>query len=235
LLSQSWSVLFTSITVILHMRTDQIMIKNMIDDTSLGYYSAAIKLCESWYFIPGIITSSIFPKLLELRNTNTEKFENAIIQGYSILLYISVLVAILISLNSELIISLLFGKEYAPASSIVLLYVWSGVLIAISYLSGKWFYCNNLEIYKFLFTVIGLGVNLVFNYLFINHFGYEGAAYATIVSLIFYVFILNIFFRKTRKNFFLIIKSINPKYFFNASVFNKAKEKIVNKFTQKNN
>jgi len=55
LLQQSWPLILTNIVVILYLRIDQIMIKHMLNDTAIGHYSAALRIYQTWFFIPTLI------------------------------------------------------------------------------------------------------------------------------------------------------------------------------------
>ncbi|MDH3648117.1 MAG: flippase [Saprospiraceae bacterium] len=206
---QSWPMLLTGVAVILHMRIDQLMIKNLIDSTALGYYSAAIRLSESWYFIPGVITTSLFPKILE-KAAFSKILENTLGLIYSGLMYLSLGIAIVISVFSESIVSILYGIEYLPAAPILQLYIWSGVFVSINYVSLKFYHVLNLERIKFLFTVVSLALNGALNYFFIIRYGVIGGALATLLSLFVSALILNLLYSKTRRITLVILKSLDP-------------------------
>jgi O-antigen/teichoic acid export membrane protein len=67
LLKDSWPLLLSSIAISIYMRIDQVMIKNMLGDREVGLYSAAMRLVEVWYFIPMIITQSVFPAIVNAK------------------------------------------------------------------------------------------------------------------------------------------------------------------------
>ena len=62
-MKDSWPLLLSGLVVMVYMRIDQIMIKNMINDEAVGYYSSAVRLCEAWYFIPVTLCNSLFPAI----------------------------------------------------------------------------------------------------------------------------------------------------------------------------
>lgn len=55
LLKNSWLLIFSAIVVMIYMRIDQIMIKEMLGEHEVGIYSAAVRLSEAFYFIPMLI------------------------------------------------------------------------------------------------------------------------------------------------------------------------------------
>lgn len=60
LLVDSWPLILSSFVVSIYMKVDQVMINAFLDAKAVGYYAAATRLSEAWYFIPVVITASFF-------------------------------------------------------------------------------------------------------------------------------------------------------------------------------
>jgi len=60
-------------------------------------------------------------------------------------------------------------------------------------------YVKNLEISLLKQTLTSILINIILNYWFIKHFGVIGAAYATIISLIFSTYVYDFFDKKLIK------------------------------------
>ena len=60
LLKDSWPLLLSGIVVSIYMKIDQVMIKEMLDSEAVGQYAAAVRLSEAWYFIPVVVSASLF-------------------------------------------------------------------------------------------------------------------------------------------------------------------------------
>jgi O-antigen/teichoic acid export membrane protein len=58
LLKDSWPLILSGLVVMVYMRIDQIMIKEMLNNKAVGQYAVAVKLSEAWYFI------RIYPKTM---------------------------------------------------------------------------------------------------------------------------------------------------------------------------
>ena len=67
LLKDAWPMIFAGMVVSVYMKIDQVMLKEMLDAKAVGIYAAAVKLCEAWYFVPGVAASSLFPAVIEAR------------------------------------------------------------------------------------------------------------------------------------------------------------------------
>ena len=50
--------------IAIYMKIDQVMIKQMLGADQVGLYAAAVRLSEVWYFIPIVITASVFPAII---------------------------------------------------------------------------------------------------------------------------------------------------------------------------
>lgn len=74
LLKDSWPLLLSGISITIYMKIDQIMLGYMISDEAVGIYSAALRISEAWYFIPGVIVASTFPIILEARKSNKKQY-----------------------------------------------------------------------------------------------------------------------------------------------------------------
>ena len=74
LLSHSWPLVLTGISVMISMRVDQVLIGQMLNDRQVGLYSGAVKLGELWYFIPVSIAASTYPSLVDAKNRSEELY-----------------------------------------------------------------------------------------------------------------------------------------------------------------
>ncbi len=64
LLQEAWPLILAGTLYILYTRVDQIMLGEMVGETSVGIYSAAIRISESCMFIPTIVATSFFLAIL---------------------------------------------------------------------------------------------------------------------------------------------------------------------------
>jgi len=67
LLKDSWPLILSSIAITIYMKVDQVMIQSMLGSEAVGQYSAAVRISEAWYFIPMVITSSLFPAIINAK------------------------------------------------------------------------------------------------------------------------------------------------------------------------
>jgi O-antigen/teichoic acid export membrane protein len=212
LLKDSWPLILSSIVVSIYMRIDQVMIKEMLNNQSVGNYAAAVKLSEAWYFIPIIICSSLFPAIINAKKTNTKLYYKRLQKLYDLMVCMAVIIAIPISFLSKLIIDLLYGNQYNLAGNVLTIHIWASIFVFLGIATGKWFITENLQIFTFYRTLGGVITNITLNFILIPKYGIIGAAIATLISQIMASYLFNIFNQKLRKTFYM--QTIAFFYFF---------------------
>ncbi|MEI6553258.1 MAG: flippase [bacterium] len=207
LLKDSWPLMLSSVAVGVYMKIDQVMIKNILGNEQAGIYAVAMKLSEVWYFIPGIISVSLFPSIMNAMSTSKLMFEDRLKKLYLLLFWLSVSVAAFITIFAHPIIKILFGEPYLGAVSVLQVYVWAGVGVSIGFVVNQYLLAVNLTKVSFYITLMGAIVNIIMNIILIPKIGIIGAAIATLVAYNIAAFGI-IFFKKTRKAGLLILRSI---------------------------
>jgi O-antigen/teichoic acid export membrane protein len=208
LLRDSWPLLLSSIAISIYMRIDQVMIKNMLGDREVGLYSAAMRLVEVWYFIPMIITQSVFPAIVNAKKISEELYYKRLQQLFSFLVMINVLIIILIAIFSKKIVHILYEDKFIEVSDVLQIAVWSTVFVSLFVASGSWLINENyttIALYRNLSAAI---VNVMLNIFLINYYGIKGAAYATLLSFFISGFLFDLYHHKTRSIFFIKIRAL---------------------------
>ncbi|WP_321389361.1 flippase [Emcibacter sp.] len=181
LLKKSWPLLLSGATAAVYMKLDQIMIGEMADDFSVGIYAAAAQISELWYFLPWLIISSAFPYLIKSKNDQAG-YDKKLQILYNFMALCGFLIAVITSVCSNIIINLLYGKEFVEASFILAVHVWAGVFIFMRTVLSRWLIIENLTIYSIITHGAGAMVNVALNFVLIPEYGGLGAAYATVFS-----------------------------------------------------
>jgi len=182
LLKDSWPLMLSGLVVMVYMRIDQIMIKSMINVEAVGYYSAAVRLCEAWYFIPVTLCNSIFPAIVNAKNVSVEFYNNRMQKLYDLLTWLAIGIAVPVTIFSSQIIQLLFGNEFSSAAPVLTIYIWAGVAVFLGVASSQYLINENLTRLSFSRTFAGMIINVVLNWYLIPVYGIIGAAIATLVS-----------------------------------------------------
>ena len=208
LIKDSWPLILSGLAIMIYMRIDQIMLGQMLDDESVGIYSAAVKISEVWYFIPMTIVASVFPSIIEAKKQGEARYYQRLQKLSGLMLLLALAGAIPMTFLSAWITDLLFGNAYQLAGSVLAIHIWSGLFVFLGLASGEWFIIEGLQKYYFYRTILGAFVNIGLNFIMIPKFGIIGAAWATVVAQLCSNILFNIFNRKTRVIFFMQCKSI---------------------------
>ena len=203
LLRDSWPLILSALIVSIYMKIDQVMIKEMLDTQEVGYYSAAVRLSEAWFAIGVIVCNSLFPAIINAKK-ETEAFYYKRIQNlFLFLIMIAYVLSIFVYFLSNLIILLLYGKEYINASAVLSIHMFSAIFVYLGVSSGRWLIIENKSIINLYRTSFGLVVNIILNYFLIKKHGIVGAAYASLVAYIVAYYLADTLFPSTRKIFVL--------------------------------
>ncbi len=210
LLSDSWPLMLSGIAVVVYMKIDQVMLGQMVGDTELGKYSAAVRLSEAWFFMPVAISGSIFPALLKARDKSRELYIERLQNVFDLFFWFSVVVAGIVMLTSGFIVETLFGSVFADAAGVLSVHIWSGVFVFFGTASSHYLIAENITRISLYRTLAGAIVNVGLNLLLIPRMGIMGAAWATLVSYAVSGFIAHVLFKDSRIVFVMMLKSVNP-------------------------
>lgn len=208
LLGQGWMIMLGAIFAILYLKIDQVMIRWMVNAEEVGVYSVAAKLSEAWYFIPGVILASVFPKLLELRKTDETKFKVRLQQLFDFLFVMAFTLAVIVSFISEPVINILYGIEFGKAAVILSIHIWAGIFIFMRAVFSKWILVEDAIAFSMITQGTGAGANVLLNFVFIPIYGGLGAAIATILSYAMASYFSLLFYKKSRPIFWMMTKSL---------------------------
>jgi O-antigen/teichoic acid export membrane protein len=190
LLKYSWPLILSSIIFMIHMRIDQIIIKEMLGEYEVGIYSAAIRLSEVWFFIPVMITSSLFPSIIKAKKYSGTLYVERLQWLYTFMVWLAICIALPITFLSNWLVTILYGAAYSAAGKVLMIHIWSGVFVFLSSAFGKYLIIENITMVNFYRVFYGAIINILLNLIFIPRFGIVGSAYATLISL----FTINIFY-----------------------------------------
>lgn len=193
LLRSAWPLMLSATAVVLYMRIDQVMIKNMLDVQQLGLYSAAVKIYESWIMIPYVLSMSLLPAIVKFRSMSVEGYENKLSHLFALVFWPSVLVAVIMTFAGKWVIHLVFGEAYEGASQVLTVVMWTSAFAALGFVSARYLTVERLENKILIRTLAALLVNIVLNFILIPVIGIVGAAISTLVSIILANYILDYF------------------------------------------
>lgn len=216
LLSVSYSYIVSGLMIAIYGATDKLMLKQMLDEASVGYYSLACSISTMWVFVLSAIIDSLKPTIMRYHNENKLLYEKTNRKLYAIIFYLSFLASLFIVIIAPLFISIVYGKDYLPAVTPLRIVVW---YVAFSYLGVArdiWIVCERKQ-KKLKYLYVGSAVlNVLLNLLMIPTLGVNGAALSTLITQFSTIFLFPLIIKDYRPNVRLMLEAIKLKGVFKA-------------------
>ncbi len=208
LVKQSFPLLLSGAAIIVYNRIDQVMIGDMIDKSHLGVYSVAVRFAEILLFVPTIISQTVSPLLVEVRQKDAERYEYLSRVFMNVTVSLCILVALMVSLLSYPIVYFTFGQTYIGAASVLSILAFKVIGDALSQTSGQLMIIEGIQKYASVRNVIGCATCIALNLLFIRRYGIHGAAYVALITIFVSGTLADFIIPSYRKIFYKQIKSI---------------------------
>ena len=210
LLIDSWPLILSGVAIMVYMRIDKIMLREMLGNEAVGIYSAAVTLSEVWYYVAMIVVASVFPLIIEAKQRGEHYYFVSLQKLFSLMALLALSIALPITFMSEWIVNSVFGHEYSSAYPILGVHIWAAIFVFQGVASSRWFIIEDLQILVLYRTISGACINIGLNYALIPKFGGLGAAWATLVAQAFASVLLNAANKKTKNIFLMQIRAFIP-------------------------
>ncbi len=182
LIRQASPLFLTGLLNSLMFRLDQLLIYRMLDSSSLGIYAAVTKFTENLNLIPGVFITVVFPIMCSAFATSRDYFRNIYQRSMKYMAALIVPAAFGATWLSKDIVVLLYGKEFLPGANSFAWLMWAEVFVFLGTIYSGMLVAAGLQKYLFLYSVVGVAVNVALNLLLIPRIGIEGAAIASLNS-----------------------------------------------------
>ena len=182
LLKESWPLALSGVAVVVYMKIDQVMLAQMVDDTSVGIYASAVRLSDAWYFVPVAIVASVFPAILNAKARSSTEYNARFQLLFDGLALLAVLIAIPMTVAATPIVTMLYGAAYVSAGPVLAVHIWASLFVFVGVAGGRWYVAEGRQMLALQRTVLGAFTNIALNLLLIPTYGPLGAAFATIAS-----------------------------------------------------
>lgn len=204
----SYHFILAGLMVAIYGSTDRFMLKQMLNESEVAYYSTAVALCNTWVFVLAAIIDSMYPVILQHFGKNNGKFEQKNRQLYAIVFYMSVLASSLISVLATFIVKVLYGDAYISAADPLRIITWYTAFSYLGVARNAWMVCYNCQFYlKYLYIGAAL-TNVVLNVWLIPIWGASGAALASLITQISTILVFPAMIKALRPNVKLMIEAI---------------------------
>ena len=200
LLSFSLPLVPSSLSILVSVNADRLMIKEMLNIEAVAIYGVAARVASIVLMLLIGFQSALTP--LIYRNYKGKNTPQEISKLLYIYLALTVFSILFLSLFSYPILNLVAGEEYMLATTVI------PTLALAAFISSMYLFFPGLSLYKKTaiiakISIISALLNLPLNYIFIQIFGIVGAAMSTLISAVFGCLLL---IYKSQEYYFIPIK-----------------------------
>ncbi len=208
LLSKSYHYILAGIMVSIYGQTDKFMLKHMLDESSVGYYSISTVICGMWTFVLAAIIDAMVPRIAELHKENKEIFLKKNRQLYAIIFYVSMAVSCFFMIFGKLVIKILYGDDFLPATEPLKVITWYTAFSYLGTARNIWMVCEDKQKYLKYIYISAAVLNVAMNLLFIPRWGTVGAAVASLITQIVTSIVLPLLIKDLKANAKLMLEAI---------------------------
>ncbi|MGB9728247.1 MAG: oligosaccharide flippase family protein, partial [Nitrososphaeria archaeon] len=176
-------IFISTVAISLYTTSNTFILGLFMNNTIVGYYSAAEKLVGAVQRLWAPVSQTIYPYFSKLYNQDQGKAKQLLVRVLGITAMITFLISTLGCLSAPFFVSLVLGKEYLPSVSVFQILVFVVFAVGINGILGiqglvSFGYGN-----KFSQVVIIAGIiHLTLLFILIPKLDYLGPAIATIIS-----------------------------------------------------
>jgi O-antigen/teichoic acid export membrane protein len=184
LLQAAWPFAISGVLGLLFTNIDILIISWIRSASEVGIYSAAIRIIQTLYLIPGIIQFTILPLLSRLAKKDDTKFRTVLERTLGIIFLTSIPLALGGMLLGSPIMELIFGGPYRTGGL-----AFDILMVTLLFDFPASILINALFAYDHQKTLIissalGGAVNVILDFALIPSFGIAGSAAATLIAQI---------------------------------------------------
>ena len=206
--SQTKFLIVSSLASIIYLKIDIIMLESMRSAQEVGVYAVAAKLSEVWYVLPQVVITALFPKLLEIAQSNKQRYYKFLQRGFDLLFIAALTISVLIYAVAPWIIELFYGESYREAIPILRVHIFASLFIYMRVLLSQWLISERFAEFSLVSQVSGAVVNVLLNLFLIPQYGAMGAAVASLVAYAVTSYFCLFFYSRTRVIARMMSKSI---------------------------
>lgn len=207
-IKESFPLVLSGAAVIIYQRIDQVMIGNMIDNASVGYFATAGKFLDLVLFLPMVLTQTVTPLLVKAKERNKEEYERKKQQFVNIVVWMAIILSSLVSFFAYWLIHFTYGDRYLPAVPVLQIMAFKTVGMALSSSSGQIIIMERMQKWAFMRNLMGCLTCIGLNMLLIPKYGIIGSAWVTILTILMSGLIGNVIIPKYRPVFIIQLKAL---------------------------
>lgn len=181
-LYRSWPLMLSGFAGVVYMKIDQVMLGSMVSDVAVGEYAVASRISSIWYFVPHILSASLFPAIFAAKKKDKCHYLQRVQRYFDLNVTLAYGIALPLSISAPFIILLLFGKDYQGSSVVLAIHAWTSIFVFMGIARNQYLIAENLLRYGLYCNLMGAAVNVALNWFLIPIYGISGAAFSTLIS-----------------------------------------------------
>jgi O-antigen/teichoic acid export membrane protein len=206
LLTESWPFILSGVSIMVYMRIDQIMIKEMLGTEQLGIYAAVLPFATLWQFIPVMLNTSLAPFIARKKAEGETAYWQALQEIFKAYALLGWLVCIPTFIFANKLVGVLYGAQYQQGAIVLSIYVFTNIFINMGVAQGLWLLNERRAIVSLYMTIVGAFVAIAGNWIFIPIFGIPGVAAVGVLAQFASAVLMNILV--SRRVFMMQINSL---------------------------
>lgn len=185
LVRASFPLLLSGTAIVIYQQINAIMIRNMLDNTSVGQFSVGARITELAVFVPIVIAQTVTPLLVKAYQEDPNHYRKKCQHFMDIMVWSSIAISLFLSLLAIPVIRFLYGDKYLNAIPVLQIMAWRTVPMALFSASGQMIVIENIQRYAVVRNLVGCIVSVCLNYLLIPIWGIVGSAVAIVLTMSF--------------------------------------------------
>lgn len=220
IVKESIPLAIAAAAAMIYARTDMAMIGAMLDIEQVGIYSVSVNILSVMIIAIVPIQVSIYPKMLEWYEESREVYYEKYQIISSLVTWLFIFAAFFAVLTAPIFFNTLFSEEYSKSLDVFMIHIIGAFFIYNSILRSSHFTITGFTKVLMISQVLAVFINIFLNYFLIPNFGIIGAAIATTTTHFLSLFFSNLFFKNSKKIFWIQLKGINPLSFIKNDLKN---------------
>jgi O-antigen/teichoic acid export membrane protein len=186
----------TEVFIGIYYRVDTVLLSLFDTDTIVGWYDAAYTFVYVLRLLPVTAALVLLPSLSGVFAKSEKEGKEIYRTAIRVSIAAGFLVTFLIAVNSEFVVSLVFGKDYGPSADVLKLLIWTCAIMFANAFQGIFLVIVQQRGAFFRATALGAISNLILNLYLIPKWSMHGAAVATVLSEFFVFLACSVYLRK---------------------------------------